>query len=227
MQFPRYVIYSLPQKSHDYCNNPCISHTTFLFLQQKIKTMKIRFATTADAAELLKIYAYYVENTAITFEWAVPTVEEFAQRIEKTKAFYPYIVAEEDGVIKGYAYASRFRVRKAYDWSVESSIYVHKDCRHQNVGSVLLAEFERLLSLQGILNVNASITTSCDPNDKYVTKASRHFHEKHGYRFVGEFQKCGFKFNRWYNMMWMEKIIGQHTECQPTIKNINDIDCGL
>ena len=196
-------------------------------MQQKFKTMKIRFATTADAAELLKIYAYYVENMAITFEWTVPTVEEFAQRIEKTKAFYPYIVAEEDGVIKGYAYASRFRVRKAYDWSVESSIYVHKDCRHQNVGSVLLAEFERLLSLQGILNVNASITTSCDPNDKYVTNASRHFHEKHGYRFVGEFQKCGFKFNRWYNMMWMEKFIGNHTENQPSIKSINDIDTGL
>lgn len=204
-------------------------HTLYYFCSfaSKFKTMKIRFATPDDAAQLLNIYAYYVENTAITFEWDVPSVEEFAQRIEKTKTFYPYIVAEDNGVIKGYAYASRFRVRKAYDWSVESSIYVHKDCRHQNVGSVLLAELERLLSLQGILNVNASITTSCTPNDEHITDASRRFHEKHGYRFVGEFQKSGFKFNRWYNMMWMEKIIGQHTECQPTIKNINDIDCGL
>ena len=185
--------------------------------------MNIRFATTADAAQLLRIYAYYVENTAITFEWTVPTVEDFAQRIEKTLGFYPYIVAEEDGVIKGYAYASRFRVRKAYDWSVESSIYIDKDCRHQNVGTLLLNELERLLSLQGILNVNASITSSSDPDDKYVTDASRHFHEKHGYRFVGEFQNSGFKFNRWYNMMWMEKFIGKHTENQPPVKNIGEI----
>ena len=185
--------------------------------------MNLRFATTADAAQLLRIYAYYVENTAITFEWTVPTVEDFAQRIEKTLGFYPYIVAEEDGVIKGYAYASRFRTRKAYDWSVESSIYIDKDCRRQNVGTLLLNELERLLALQGILNVNASITSSNDPNDEYVTDASRRFHEKHGYRFVGEFQKSGFKFNRWYNMMWMEKFIGEHTDNQPSVKNIMDV----
>lgn len=188
------------------------------------KNMKIRFATPEDAAQILKIYAYYVENTAITFEWQIPSVEEFAKRIENTLSFYPYIVAEEDGVIKGYAYASRFRVRKAYDWCIETSIYIDKDCRRNSLGTLLLSELERLLSLQGILNVNASITTSCDPDDKYVTNASRYFHEKNGYRFVGEFQKCGFKFNRWYNMMWMEKFIGEHTENQPAIKSINEIE---
>jgi phosphinothricin acetyltransferase len=193
---------------------------TFIMKQKK---MKIRFATPEDAAQLLKIYAYYVENTAITFEWTIPSVEDFAKRIEKTQTFYPYIVAEEDGLIKGYAYASRFRERKAYDWCIETSIYIDKDCRRNNLGTLLLSELERILSLQGILNVNASITTSCDPDDKYVTDASRRFHEKHGYRFVGEFQNCGFKFNRWYNMMWMEKFIGKHTENQPSIKSINEI----
>ena len=185
--------------------------------------MNIRFATTNDAAQLLRIYAYYVENTAITFEWTVPTVEDFAQRIEKTLGFYPYIVAEEDGVIKGYAYASRFRVRKAYDWCVETSIYIDKDCRRGKIGTALLAELERLLALQGVINVHAGITTSYEPDEKFVTDASRRFHEQNGYKFAGEFLKCGFKFNRWYNLLWMVKYLGEHTDHQPAVKNIGEI----
>ncbi|MBQ3689745.1 MAG: N-acetyltransferase [Bacteroidales bacterium] len=186
--------------------------------------MKIRFATPEDAERLLEIYSYYVENTAITFEWTVPSVEEFRKRIEKVTSFYPYILAEDNGKILGYAYASRFRERKAYDWCVETSIYVDKDCRRLGLGSSLLNELERLLKLQGITNVNASITTSSTPGDnEYVTDASQHFHEKHGYHFVAKFSNCGYKFNRWFTMIFMEKIINEYTFNQSPVKGIKEI----
>ena len=108
--------------------------------------IKIRSASVNDAEALLKIYSYYVENTAISFEWEVPSLEEFKGRIENTLKKYPYIVAEneETGEILGYAYTSTFKARAAYDWSVESSIYVKKDCRKMGIGRLLLEELERL-----------------------------------------------------------------------------------
>ena len=90
------------------------------------RTVMIRLATPEDAAEMLKIYAHYVVNTAISFEYEVPSEEEFRERIESTLKRYPYIVAEQEGHIIGYAYVSIFHERKAYDWAVETSIYVDK-----------------------------------------------------------------------------------------------------
>lgn len=188
-----------------------------------IKTMNIRFATADDAEKLLEIYAYYVENTAITFEWTVPTVEEFRKRIEKVTSFYPYLVAEKNGKIIGYTYASRFRERKAYDWCVETSIYISKDHRHAGLGSLLLNELERLLKLQGITNINASITTSSDPSDPYVTDASQRFHAKHGYHLVARFTNCGYKFQRWYSMVFMEKVINEYGVKNEGVKNVKEI----
>ena len=185
---------------------------------------KIRSACIKDAPALLNIYSWYVKNTAITFEWDVPSVQEFEDRIKATLEKYPYIVAEicdeeikdtgkssGSGIIVGYAYASRFKERKAYDWCAETSIYVHKDYRRKKIGEKLLAELEQMLQKQGILNVNACITNPVVP-DEHLTDASRRFHQKMGYSFVGEFHKCGYKFNRWYNMIWMEKFIGNHLE---------------
>ena len=204
------------QKSYDFCNYLCAKK---FFIK-----MIIRQATIQDAPQLLRIYAYYVQNTAVTFEWEVPSVDDFASRIAKVIETYPYLVADDEGTIKGYAYASRFRVRKAYDWCVESSIYIDKDYRRQNVGSKLLTELERILKLQGVTNIIASIATTCDPNDKYLTDASLHFHERHGYRFVGELRKCGYKFHRWYNTMWTEKFIGEHSEKPKVFRKIDEID---
>ena len=174
--------------------------------------IKIRSASVNDAEALLKIYSYYVENTAISFEWEVPSLEEFKGRIENTLKKYPYIVAEneETGEILGYAYTSTFKARAAYDWSVESSIYVKKDCRKMGIGRLLLEELERLSKKQGVLNINACIA-STDKEDEYLTNASIHFHEKMGYKMVGKFHDSGFKFNRWYDMVWMEKMLGEHT----------------
>ena len=105
--------------------------------------MNIRIATAEDAKELLSIYKYYVENTTITFEYDTPTIEEFKNRIKNTLVKYPYIVAEKDNKIYGYAYASAFKERRAYDWAVETSIYVDVDSSKQGIGRLLYNELER------------------------------------------------------------------------------------
>ena len=99
--------------------------------------MRIRRATENDAEALLKIYAPYVEHTAITFEYEVPSVEEFRSRIRHTLEKYPYLVAEEDGELLGYAYVGPFHDRPAYDWAVETSIYVDERNIHKGVGGKL------------------------------------------------------------------------------------------
>ena len=190
------------------------------------KVITIRTATPDDAAALLKIYEYYVTDTAITFEYDVPSVEEFRGRIENILKKYPYIVAvekdsdevtagtpdEEDsgnGRIIGYAYAGVFKDREAYQYSVETTIYVDKDLRRGGIGRMLYEELEKRLKAQGILNLNACIGYP-EEEDEHLTFDSVKFHERLGYSMVGEFHKCGYKFGRWYNMVWMEKLIGDH-----------------
>lgn len=187
-----------------------------------MEDVKLRVAKLEDAEELLDIYSYYVEKTSITFEWEVPSVEEFRTRIQNTLKKYPYIVAVQNGKIIAYAYASPFKTRAAYDWAVETSIYVHKDFRRGGTGRLILNRLEKLLAEQNILNVNACIAYP-PVEDEYLTRDSVRFHEKMGYRMVGEFHQCGYKFNRWYNMVWMEKIIGNHVENQPYVKKFTGI----
>ena len=141
----------------------------------------IRIASAADAEELLEIYRPYVENTSISFEYEVPTVEEFENRIKNTLRKYPYIVAEKNTEIVGYAYASAFKSRSAYAWAVETSIYVKMGCDKKGYGKRLYYELEEILKKQNILNVNACIAYT-DTNDKYLTDNSMKFHEHMGYR---------------------------------------------
>ena len=166
----------------------------------------IRTATIADAEEILAIYAPYVEQTAITFEYDVPSLEEFKGRIEATLKKYPYIVAEQKGEILGYAYAGAFKARAAYARSVELSIYIKQERKRTGLGTVLYHELEERLKQQGILNLYACISYP-EKEDEYLTKDSVRFHEKRGFSLVGMFHQCGYKFNRWYHMVWMEKII--------------------
>ena len=161
--------------------------------------IEIHEAKEADAAGLLAVYAPYVEHTAITFEYEVPTLEEFTERIRQTKTKYPYLVAKRDGKVLGYAYA----------WAVETSIYVDESCKHMGIGGKLHAALEEALKEQGFLNMNACIAYA--PNeDEYLTNNSVEFHAHLGYRMVGQFYQCGYKFGRWYDMVWMEKLIGEH-----------------
>lgn len=181
----------------------------------------IRDALIEDAESLLNIYSPYVKNTAITFEWVVPTIQEFKKRIEKISARYPYIVAEVNGEIRGYAYANTFRSRKAYSWTAESSIYVHQDYRGKGIGKQLLIELESRLAKQNVLNLYAVIA-STDKEDEYLTNDSVRFHKKMGYTNPCIFNKCGFKFNRWYDTTTMEKFLGEHTANPvPAVKENN------
>lgn len=171
----------------------------------------IRYASPSDCERLLEIYAYYVVNTAVTFEYDVPSLEEFRNRIENTLKKYPYLVLEEDGVIRGYTYAGPFKGRAAYDHSCEVSIYVDRDARGRGYGRKLYEALEEKLRAQGILNMYACIGSPV-VEDEYLTRNSELFHQHLGFSKVEEFHQCGYKFNRWYNSVWMEKIIGDHPE---------------
>lgn len=173
--------------------------------------VRIRTATVEDAEAILAIYAPYVTDTAITFEYEVPGIEEFRERIRHTLKRYPYLVAEKDGVIIGYAYAGPFKERAAYDWAVETTIYVDTSRKKMGIGKKLYEALELSLAQQNILNLNACIGYP-EQEDEYLTKNSVEFHKHLGYRLVGEFYQCGYKFGRWYNMVWMEKQIGKHTD---------------
>ena len=169
----------------------------------------IRTATVNDAEALLEIYSYYVLNTAVSFECEVPSIEEFRDRIETILKRYPYIVLEVDGSVKGYAYAAPFKTRDAYKFSVEITIYLENGSQKKGYGKILLTELEKQLRDNGFTNANACIAYT-ETEDEYLTNNSSEFHAHMGYRFVGVFHKCAYKFNRWYDMLWMEKHIGEH-----------------
>lgn len=182
----------------------------------------IDYATLEDAESLARIYAYYVEHTAITFEYNVPTVEEFIVRMKKILKKYPYLVAKKDDRIVGFAYADSFKSRAAYDYSVETSIYVDYSCKRMGIGSKLYNALESKLKQQGILNMYACIAYP-EIEDAYLSKNSVQYHERLGYRLVGEFYQCGYKFNTWYNMVWMEKILGEHVKNPAPIRFFEEI----
>ena len=177
----------------------------------------IRTACLEDAQRLLEIYGYYVENTAISFEYEVPALTEFQERMKRILQRYPYLVAVQDGTILGYAYAGPFHPRAAYQWTAEVTIYVDPECRKCGLGRKLYEALEQRLTEMGILNLYACIGYP-EEEDAYLTKNSAEFHTHMGYRLAGRFVQCGYKFNRWYDMVYMEKCIGAHREQQPEPK---------
>lgn len=164
--------------------------------------MKIRLVTPQDVPELLKIYAPYVEHTTVTFEYEVPSAEEFAERVNHTLEKYPYLVAEESDSLLGYAYVSAFKGRAAYDWSVETSIYVKEGSHHAGVGKALYNALEEILRRQHVCNLCACIA--------YPNPASISFHESFGYHTVAHFHDSGYKAGQWVDMVWMEKTLCPH-----------------
>jgi len=163
----------------------------------------IRTATPEDADDIRAIYMPYVTDTSVTFERDVPSVEEFRARISNTLATYPYLVAENDGTVVGYAYAGRFRPRKSYDSSVELSIYIRNDRLRQGIGHLLYSELERILASMNIRLMVACISYSDDQEN-----ASREFHESMGFRESGLIRKAGVKFDAWHDLLYMTKQIG-------------------
>lgn len=164
----------------------------------------IREVTEADAAELLSIYGPYVEKTAVTYEYVVPSLEEFRERIRNTGKRYPYFAAVEDGKILGYAYASPFHPRAAFAWAAEATVYLRMEERGRGIGRLLYTALEEALRKQNVVNVNACIA---DPNPQSIA-----FHEAMGYRIVGRFTQCAYKLGEWRGIVWMEKFLGEHTD---------------
>lgn len=168
--------------------------------------LKIREATLDDAARLVEIYAPYITETAVSFEYDVPTVDEFKGRIKNITEKYPYLVCEKDGGVVGYVYASAYSKREAYDWTVATSIYVEKNCRRRGVGSLLYKQLEERLKKMGIENLLAGVAY-CEREDEYLTKDSYKFHLREGYVMAGQLKDVGKKFDRYYDLLWMQKKI--------------------
>lgn len=175
--------------------------------------INIRVAREEDAKRLLEIYAYYVKNTAVTFEYEVPSLEEFTNRVKNTLLKYPYLVAEVDGKIAGYIYAARFMPRAAFEWSVSTSVYLDNSYHRMGLGKMLYARLEEILKQQNIAVVYAEVADPVE-EDEYLTHSSERFHEAMGYKLVGRFHGCGNKFGNWYNLLEMEKELGNR-ECPP------------
>lgn len=163
------------------------------------QTIQIRPVKLEDTNDLVDIYAYYVLNTTITFEYDVPSIDEFTQRIMKITNKYPYLVALINYKIVGYAYATAYKERAAYDWSVETTVYVKHGEHGNGIGKSLYIELEQALKNKHIVNMLACITF---PNSKSID-----FHSKFGFTTVGHFPKVGFKFNEWRDIVWMMKEI--------------------
>lgn len=178
----------------------------------------IRLAKLEDIAGVQKIYAPYVLNTAITFEYDVPSAAEFENRYTAIMQKYPFLAASVNNEIVGYAYAGSFIDRRAYDWTAELSVYIKDDMHRKGIGRKLYAELEKILRLQNVQICYACIAYSDKENDPYINNTSIEFHKKMSYTMIGNFLQCGYKFECWYNMCFMEKrLIKQSDMPKPFI----------
>ena len=184
--------------------------------------IEIRTAEKADAERLLEIYDYYVTNTAVSFEYETPSLDEFTSRMEGTLKKYPYLVIVRDGRIEGYAYAGPFKGRAAYGWSCEISIYLDRSAHKCGLGRMLSEALEAALKKMGILNIYGCIAYP-EKDDEYLTTNSADYHAHLGFAMVGEFRQCAYKFGRWYNMIWMEKTIGEHRDNPAAVRRYPEL----
>ena len=154
----------------------------------------VRLATPADAAAVAAIYAPVVRDTATSFETDPPDAAEFVRRMEATLPARPWLVAEVDGRVAGYAYAGPHRARAAYGWSVEPSVYVDAGARGRGVGRALYGALLAVLRAQGFANAYAGVTL---PNE-----ASVGLHRAFGFEDVAVYRRVGYKMGRWHDVWW-------------------------
>lgn len=155
--------------------------------------------TPADAPEIARIYAPYVETTTVTFEYVPPTAEEFARRISHTLPQYPYLKAVEDGRTIGYAYASSLHPRAAYQWATELSVYLDMNCTGRGVGKALYKALMELLLRQGYVVAYGCIAL---PNEPSIA-----LHQKLGFTLSGTWERSGYKFGKWLDVVWLQKFL--------------------
>lgn len=176
--------------------------------------MEIRFATAEDAGALLAIYAQYIDTT-ITFETVLPSIDEFADRIRSFSAFYPYLVALEEGRIVGYAYAHRAFTRDAYRFDAETTIYLDRNWQHRGVGLELYGRLLDCLRRMNVVNAYALVT---EPNRNSV-----YFHQKAGFREFATFTDTGYKNGRWISVIWLSKVLNEKTDSQKELISVHDL----
>ena len=160
--------------------------------------MNIRNVQPDDAAQIVEIYNYYIKNTHQTFETEPLSAEEMRERISEISENYPYLVAEEGGEIYGYAYATQFKMRQAYEFSAEVSIYVKADAKQKGIGTLI---YDRLFEDLKETDIHAIIAGISLPNDGSVR-----FHEKLGFTKVAHFREVGYKLGRWVDVGYWELI---------------------
>ncbi|REJ79176.1 MAG: N-acetyltransferase [Acidobacteria bacterium] len=160
--------------------------------------MDIRQATREDAGQVAEIYNYYVTQTHHTFETEPVDESEMGSRIERSGSEYPFLVAEADGVVVGYAFAAQFKLRQAYEHSAEVSIYVRNDAKQKGIGTRL---YDRLFDELAETLTHAYIAGIALPND-----ASIRFHEKLGFKKVAHFEEVGYKLGRWIDVGYWELL---------------------
>ncbi|WP_456374258.1 N-acetyltransferase family protein [Thiolapillus sp.] len=162
-----------------------------------MSSLNVRKVEMEDAEELCAIYNHYIEHTIVTFEEEVLDGGSFSRRIQGISARYPWLVLEEQGRLLGYAYASEWKARSAFRYTVETSIYLHPDApRRKGCGSLLYGRLLSLLAGEGYHRVIAAIT---QPND-----ASMALHARFGFVPAGVFHEAGYKFNRWIDVAYLE-----------------------
>lgn len=159
--------------------------------------MGLRIATLQDLPQILSIYGPYVENTTVSFEYEVPTMEEFRTRFETFTQQFPWLVWEENGIIAGYAYACAPFSRAAYRWCAEPSIYLRPEYHGKGIGRKLYTALETILRMQGY-HISYAIITS-------ENTASMAFHRSMGYSLLAEFPRCAYKHSKCLGIIWMEK----------------------
>lgn len=169
-----------------------------------MQPLLIRLANTSDCAAILDIYAHYVQHTSITFEYDVPSVSEMEKRMLSAMSKYPYLVAEVNGKIAGYAYATDFRYRSAYQWSPECTIYLHHEEKGKGTGYKLYTALFDALRLQGYYNVFGGVAL---PNEGSVA-----LHRKCGFREIGLYENIGYKHGQWHSTLWFQLVLQPHAD---------------
>lgn len=173
--------------------------------------IKLRVARGEDAEGILAIFAPYVGEANVTFDYEVDEAEIFCRQIEELLDEYPWLVAEDDGKVIGYAYAKQHRERTAYQWCAESTVFFHQDYQGQGIAKELYEALLQVLTKQNYINLYAGIA---QPNE-----GSTMFHVKMGFTPVGVYKKVGFKNDQWYDVLWVHRILVKHpTPPQPVVK---------
>lgn len=179
--------------------------------------MDLNIITTNEShiSQIINIYSYYILNTPVTFEVEIPEYNEFKNRVDTIQEKYPFLSALIDNKVVGYAYAAPLKTRKAYEYSCETTIYLDYNYKEKSIGKALYTRLFEYLKKQNIVNLYACITES--------NKESIIFHEKFGFQKTAHFHKCGFKHNKWHDVMWFEKIISDHSSTPKPFINFNNI----